>query len=165
MLRKLTSFRRVPALLSFALLLAMLAPVSASTTGNGGESDAGQYTGYADQTTRSFVISLKSKWSDDFKFDWLKPIFSLFREYVERSDDHVDDHLGDYVGNVGNVGNYDNKHWWGMHHRSGSFTKSHYRWGYLNHGPVNPVVPEPTTAVLMALGLAGLAVSNRRTRS
>lgn len=153
MLRKLTSLGRVPALLSFALLLAMLAPVSASSTGNGGGGGAGDYT---DQTGRDFDISLKSKWSNDFKSDWLlKPIFLMFREDVVRSRDHISDH----------VSNDENKHGWGMHHRSGSFAKSRYRWGYRDHGSVSPVVPEPSTAVLMLLGLAGLAVSNHRMRS
>jgi hypothetical protein len=153
MLRKLTSSRRVLALLSFALLLAMLAPVSASATGNGGGGGAGHYT---DQTGRDFDISLKSKWSNDFKSDWLlKPIFLMFREDVVRSRDHISDH----------VSNDENKRWWGMRHRSGSFTKRHYRWGYRDHGSVNPVVPEPSTAVLMLLGLAGLAVSSHRVRS
>jgi hypothetical protein len=150
MLRKLTSSRRVPALLSFALLLAMLAPVSASATGNGGGSGGEQYT------NRDFDISLRSKWSNDFKSDWLlKPIFLMFREDVVRSRDHISDH----------VSNDENKRWWGMRHRSGGFAKSHNRWGYRDHGPVVPVVPEPSTAVLMLLGLAGLAVSSHRVRS
>ena len=154
MLRKLTSFRRVPALLFFALLLAMLSPVSASATGNGGGGSIWQHT---DQTDRDFDISLKSKWSNDFKSDWLlKPIFSMFREYVVRSRDHTSDH----------VRNDENKHGLGMYHRAGGFAKSHYRWGgYRGHGPVVPVVPEPSTAVLMLLGLTGLAVSNHRMRS
>ena len=157
MLRKLTSSRRVLALLSFALLLAMLAPVSASATENGGEGGAGHYT---DQTGRDFDISLKLKWSDDFKSDWLlKPIFLMFREDVVRSRDHISDHISDHVSND------ENKRWWGMRHRSGGFAKSHHRWGYRDHGPVVPVVPEPSTAVLMLLGLAGLAVSNHRMRS
>jgi hypothetical protein len=158
MLRKLTSLGRVPALLSFALLLAMLAPVSASSTGNGGGGSIWQHT---DQTGRDFDISLKSKWSNDFKSDWLlKPIFSMFREYVVPSGDHISDHISDHVRND------ENKHGWGMYHRAGGFAKSHYRWGgYRGHGPVVPVVPEPSTAVLMLLGLTGLAVSNHRMRS
>ena len=151
MLRTLTSFRHVPALLSVALLLAMLAPVSASATGNWGRSDSGQYSDY---TKNDFEISLQSKLGNYFDADSLKPIFSMFREYLERSRDHSDDH----------VSNDENRNWWGMHHGSGSFTKSRFGWGHGHHDSVTPVVPEPSTALLMFLGLAGLAVSNHRMR-
>ena len=152
MLRTLTSFRHVPALFSVALLLAMLAPVSASATGNWGGSDSGQYSNH---TNNDFEILLKSKLGNDFDSDSLKPIFSIFREYLERSRDRFDDH----------VSNDDNRNWWGMHHGSGNFKKRLYGWGHGHHDSVTPVVPEPSTALLVFFGLAGLAVSNHRMRS
>ena len=170
MLRNFTSSYRVPILPFFALVLALLVPVSSNATlygerGKSPQSTAGD-PNHSD-SAQHLEISMGSQWGDPIPSDWMKQIFSTLRrlDTAEDSAAHYFSRSRHKVESEIQSSSFSKKY----HFRSSRNKHKHRFWTWRKKWydppdrPTHPT-PEPSTALLMLLGLAGFAGFTRRLR-
>lgn len=138
--RNLPSPQQMLALLCLALTLAILAPASASASRFGPERGAGYFGGRSPGLTIDPQES--AHLAEVFEREWLEKAFWSRRQGDGLSSEHEQE-IKQRIA----------QRWTGLGKR------------ILDSNPPTNSVPEPTTAVLMMLGFAGLAGAARRIRS
>jgi hypothetical protein len=163
MLRNFTSFQPAPVLLFFVFVLAVLVPVSSSATfyGDGGKSpqSTGGDPNHSD-SAQDLVISMGSQWGDTIPSAWMKQIFSTLRrlDSAEDSAAHYSSRSRHKAEPKSQSSSLRKKSVYKKKHHSRTKRK---KWYDPPDRPTTPT-PEPSSAILMLFGLAGLAGFTRR---